>query len=351
MVARLLSGEASPEETRATLIRLETDAEFRREFEQARAMWNDVGGQPLAWDSDNAWTRLSMRMRSEGNVTPLGLTPTRDTEAPVSSDAVRLPWWRSMPWTRIAAAAAVLVAIASGVVAAPGISQRAEGPPSISTERVYRTVAGQRATVMLTDGSQVELGPVSSLHIRRLGTRGPRELQLIGEAVFHVVHDSERPFLVYSGNSVTEDLGTRFSVRAYENDTAVRVVVAEGSVTLRAAAAPGGSGTVLRPGDLANLDRLGRVGVTSGIDAEAYLGWANGRIVFRDEALSDVATQIGRMFGAIVIVPDSNLQEKKVTLDMPNGSLGEVLDVLSTLLQTDQTRDGLAYVLGPSRPR
>ncbi len=53
---------------------------------------------------------------------------------------------------------------------------------------------------------------------------------------------------------MTKDLGRRFAVRAYPEDSVARVVVAEGKVALRPADAPAGSGTALSHGDLGGLD-------------------------------------------------------------------------------------------------
>src|SRR4029078_10409651 len=84
------------------------------------------------------------------------------------------------------------------------------------------------------------------------------------EAVFDVVHDERRPFFVFSGNAVTEDLGTRFGIRAYPGDRAVRVLVVQGRLALR----PAGSGTatdaapaLLGARDVAELDAAGRTRV------------------------------------------------------------------------------------------
>ena len=61
-----------------------------------------------------------------------------------------------------------------------------------------------------------------------------REVQLEGEGYFEVRHDGARPFRVHAPGAVAEDLGTRFTVRAYPEGSGVEVAVAEGRVALRA---------------------------------------------------------------------------------------------------------------------
>src|SRR5436190_1648478 len=59
-----------------------------------------------------------------------------------------------------------------------------------------------------------------------------RDLYLDGEAYFQVAHDARRPLRVHTAASVTEDLGTAFAIRAYADQVATEVVVAEGRVAL-----------------------------------------------------------------------------------------------------------------------
>lgn len=350
-IVRFLAGESSPAESTEILNLIDSDAAFARQVDEVRAIWNATAGQPLAWDTDSAWMRLSLRARSETRRPSVALHSSEGSRVRHFQPAAARAGMTRVPWGRIAAAAAVIIAI-SGVAAGwPEAMRRLEvSSASQSPGRTYSTIAGQRASIQLIDGTKVELGPSSSLHIKQFASdeRGSRIVELTGEAVFDVIHNEARPFLVYSRNAVTEDLGTTFGVRAYPADAQVRVVVAEGSVALRSSAAPPGSGTVLRTGDLAHLDDAGRVAVTAGVNTGTYLGWSSGRIAFNDEPLGNVVIDMGRMFDANIRISDSALARKRVTVDMPNGTLANVLDVLSTLLQIHQSRDGQAYVLGPS---
>jgi transmembrane sensor len=199
--------------------------------------------------------------------------------------------------------------------------------------REFATKPGQRATISLVDGTTVTLGVASTLRVRPYdrAAPGPRDVYLEGEAVFDVAHDERRPFFVHSKGAVTEDLGTRFGVRAYSGDTLVRVVVAEGRVALRTAAAPAGSGALLGPGDLGRLDDAGRAVVERGVDAATYLAWTDGRLVFREAPLGEVATQLGRWFDVTIDVP-AGVAKRRVTLDMPARALTDVLDAVTVPL-------------------
>ncbi len=64
-----------------------------------------------------------------------------------------------------------------------------------------------------------------------------------GEAYFEVVHDAQRPFVVYAGNRRITDLGTKFSV--FRNGDDVRVVVREGRVQVEMLDASGSAAPVV----------------------------------------------------------------------------------------------------------
>jgi len=177
-------------------------------------------------------------------------------------------------------------------------------------------------------------------------------VQLDGEAVFDVVHDSRRPFLVYSGNAVTEDLGTRFGIRAYRSDPEVRVVVVSGKVALRRAqGTPGGgpdsAGALLGPNDLGRLDAGGRATVVRLVDPAPYLAWTAGRLVFRQATLRQVAVELSRWYGVPIEISSEAIAGKRVTLDMPAQALPDALNAVTVPLNLRYTTTTRGVVLHP----
>lgn len=86
----------------------------------------------------------------------------------------------------------------------------------------------------LADGSRVILHPSSEIVLEDGYGESMRKVHLTGEALFDVVHDPSRPFIVRSGEVVTRVLGTSFTVRAYENDNEITVAVKRGKVSVHA---------------------------------------------------------------------------------------------------------------------
>lgn len=93
------------------------------------------------------------------------------------------------------------------------------------------TSSGERRTVSLEDGSRVELNAETRLEVKF--RRGERRVALFqGEALFQVVHDPLRPFVVSSDAGAVRVTGTAFNVREKAAGALV-VTVLEGSVQVQ----------------------------------------------------------------------------------------------------------------------
>jgi len=181
--------------------------------------------------------------------------------------------------------------------------------------------------------------------LRRPSTYGERgrAVQLEGEAYFAVTHDAARPFAVHTARAVARDLGTRFVVRAYGDEPATDVVVAEGSV---AVAHPSSRDSViLGARERATVTAGGRVVRTSGVGLPAYLDWTEGRLVFDRTPLRDVARRLERWYGIEIRLADSALGNRRLTATLESEQPAGAVDLVATALRLSLSRSGSAYVL------
>lgn len=102
-----------------------------------------------------------------------------------------------------------------------------------SAARHFSTGPGERLSIALSDSTRVVLSAASDLRVHRGYGLTERNVTLVGEALFTVHHDAEKPFHVNIGGRVIDDLGSEFSARAYAAGDTLFVVVTSGSVTLR----------------------------------------------------------------------------------------------------------------------
>jgi transmembrane sensor len=98
-----------------------------------------------------------------------------------------------------------------------------------STRGTYATDIGEQRSVVLTDGSMIELNARSRIRVHFSPNR--RDLDLLdGQALFRVAHDAGRPFLVHIGGTTVQAVGTQFDV--YRKKTGTVVSVVEGRVSV-----------------------------------------------------------------------------------------------------------------------
>lgn len=88
----------------------------------------------------------------------------------------------------------------------------------------------QSKLIRMADGSLAVLHPGSQLRYPAHFSENLRNVYLVGEAFFEVHKNPGKPFLVHSRDMVTRVLGTSFTVRAFENENAFKVVVNTGKV-------------------------------------------------------------------------------------------------------------------------
>ena len=249
-------------------------------------------------------------------------------------------WW--------AAAAAVVVGAAwlearVGPWAGPGSAHGA-------AVRTYVTARGERAVLTL-EGARVVLAPESELRVGADYGDRVRAVTLRGHAFFDVVHDSARPFRVRTQSLVTEDMGTRFDIRAYPGGAAAQVIVADGSV---AVARPAGGAverlvgaTIVRRGSRMMLDTSGAMRVVSGLAVERDIAWADGRLAFVDVPLGDVVRELGRWYDVDWRLADPDLRTRRLTATFAGDPVEDVVHAIERALGVRARWSGRTVTLFP----
>ncbi len=246
-------------------------------------------------------------------------------------------------WRAAAIAASVLVALGVGVTV--GVVRQHTGS-NAAVGREYITAAGQRLTVTLVDGTRLTLAPATRVRVGADYGDTRRDVSVDGEAYFRVTHDPRHPFAVHAGNALVEDLGTRFLVRSYAGEPVVRVVVADGRVSLGGTVGWGRheQRPVLASGMLGEVDHTGVTRVTTGVAADDYLTWTHGELRFVKTPFRDVVAELGRWYDLDVYVDDAALGQQSVIASFPDKSADEAFTSLATAFQAQWHRVGRVVV-------
>ena len=158
------------------------------------------------------------------------------------------------------------------------------------------TPTGGQYQVVLADGSKVWLNAASSLRFPAVFTGKKREVEITGEAYFEVAKNAAMPFVVKTGRSVIEVLGTHFNVMAYANESVIKTTLLEGSVKVKS----GNSVNFLKPGQQAFLNAQGQTRIIEDADVDDETAWKNGLFQFKDAGIETVMRQAERWYTVTV---------------------------------------------------
>ncbi len=227
-------------------------------------------------------------------------------------------------WYSVAAAVLLLpLIIAGGIWFAQQNQQNnivAEAPV---TSTLFAPL-GSRISFSLPDGTFGWLNSGSSLEYN-LPFKSHRQIAVQGEAWFDVAHDANHPFEITAGNSKVKVLGTTFNLNAYPEDKYVEVVLEEGKVEF---SVPGCLSAIeMKPDERLVLSE-GAINIEK-TEAAKYGAWKEGKLVFRGDAMDEVARRIERWYNVEVELVDKELEKYSIRGTFQDDSLEEVFRYLS----------------------
>jgi transmembrane sensor len=183
--------------------------------------------------------------------------------------------------------------LAAGLAAALALSAVWLVPYFRDTQRVA-TVAAQRSTLSLPDGSRTELNAQTALFTDF--RRGRRFVRLEkGEAFFSVAKDAAHPFSVETPGGTVRVTGTQFNVRLAP-DGHPEVTLLEGAVEIQNSLAL----LRLKPGE--QLSAAGELRPLSTAEMERTVAWREGRIVLNGLTLADATARFAAFHGKTIEV-------------------------------------------------
>ena len=334
LVDRYLAGEASADE----VARIDAQRAAHPRWAATLDALRDAVAKPSVsrYDDDAGWARLRSRIADN----------RADARVPHIGPAIQPHERRA--WPRWLAAAAVLLTVGAGTYVT--LRSRQGGTERLETfANEIVTPNGARQTITLGDGSRVTLNAGSRLRwAADFGAR-TRDVYLDGEAYFAVTHDATRPFRVHARNAVAHDLGTRFTVRAYDELAQVEVVVAEGSVSLRQDRINADS-AILATGQLGRLGESGRPTVESNVAVDRWTAWTTGSLVLEGLTVAEALPQLERWYDATITVADPQLATRRVSARFHDETLPQMLDALTLALGAKWQQSGRRITLSSPKP-
>ncbi len=194
---------------------------------------------------------------------------------------------KKFQWVAIAASVAIL--LVTFYYQMPVIEETEQPDRSLV---VKETAKGQKSTIKLSDGTNVELNYDSKIYFTEGFSDSTRIVYLEGEAFFDVSRDEQRPFTVRSNDISTTALGTSFNINSNRVTRQVKVALLTGKVRVEDSA---GRAVILEPNELAHYTD-GRISKEK-FEYNNEVAWKDGKLYFDQNRLEDVFEKLENWYG------------------------------------------------------
>jgi transmembrane sensor len=209
---------------------------------------------------------------------------------------------------------------------------------------------GKRSILTLSDGTKVWLNSGSTLVFPPVFKGKTREVILVGEAFFDVTHNKEKPFFVKTDAFKMKVYGTKFDVKAYQQDKEYDIVLVEGKVSMNSNVGPKTKEVFLAPNQKATISRGEKeFDITTVKDMETYTSWIDGYMAFSNADILDLLKQVSRYYKADIEVEfPGNMEKIYGKLDLKD-DLTKVLDGVAFISKTNYRKVGNKYIFYESK--
>jgi transmembrane sensor len=194
-------------------------------------------------------------------------------------------------------------------------------------EIVYNEIIadrGRQSSAILPDGSTVYLNAASSLRYPLHFTGDTRNITMTGEVYFEVAHNANMPFIVTTGSQEIKVLGTRFNVKAYNDEPVFTTTLLEGSIQIRNKR----SDKIIKPGQQAITSEKNSGIELSDANTEEAVAWLKGKFKFNNTDLHTTMRQLARWYDVTVKYENGVTDSHFFGGTQMSGNLSEVLKVL-----------------------
>lgn len=169
--------------------------------------------------------------------------------------------------------------------------------------------AGQRAELVLADGTKVWLNSLSTLTFPGNFNGDIRNVKLDGEGYFAVAQNAEQPFIVETSKCNVKVLGTEFNVMAYSTDSIWETALLEGAVEILR---PDNANNMkLEPNTMASLK--GCKLIKGRIKEPDHFLWREGLICFNNVSVRDMIGKLSLYYGVEFVVNNTRILSNHYT--------------------------------------
>jgi len=256
---------------------------------------------------------------------------------------IRQAWWYA------AAAVSLLVVSAFWYFALPAkktVPEKYTYAAFTSAKHFIENIntSNKPVTITLPDNSTISLAPSSRIsYSNDFNSQSTRDIYLSGEAFFNVSKNPNRPFRVFANEIITKVLGTSFTIRSFEKDTVIQVIVKTGKVSVysqatatdREISAPHKLGGILvTPNQQLVYEKseqkFQKILLENPVMIET--GPAMPHLVYEEAPIEKVFTELSKAYDINIVYDNELMKRCTVTADLTDESFYHKLDLICSAI-------------------
>lgn len=251
-------------------------------------------------------------------------------------------------WLKVAAV--FVLAFISGGIVHYFLSQKPE-PTEPPLQVEYVAPLGSRSFIKMPDGSKIWLNAGTTLSYKNTFGMDNREVSLSGEAFFEIEKNPLIPFIVQTSDINITALGTKFNVKAYEEEKTIETMLVEGSIKLEGNHFKLAEEIILKEKEkaiftkkeqtinlteqhslpkekIAEIKPKSELRIITSVEPDPVISWKDERWVINNEKLGSLSKKLERRFAVNFIFDNDLLKEYAFGGTLEDETLEQVLDAI-----------------------
>ena len=341
---RVLKNQVTDEERELFNEWLKSKDENKEEFGQIALLWEKTANlpAPLSPDLDEEWQKFQLKTIEHDKVFSIKKSRLTKIDEKYLNNKERKYFSTYFKKYVVLMRVAALVLISVLVYWVLKNSQKVDEFIKADSPKFYEfiTQKGEKATIPLSDGTIVYLNADSKLTYPQYFSEKTRFLKLDGEGYFSVKPDSNRPFIVQTGDRFTVVKGTEFNIKFRNNR--LLVVVTKGKVVLFNQ--DSSKFVDLEKGELSIATKDGFTSPQK-VDTKLYIAWRENKLSFVQTPLSEILEELERFYNIDAFCKNKKILSRTLTGYFDSNSLDEILKKLSLALDFKFQRKGRQIII------
>jgi len=235
-------------------------------------------------------------------------------------------------------AASVLIACAVTILFNRHGAEQGVSTASSVTWKTTAVPMGQKAKVILPDGSTIELNGGSAISYPERFT-SERTIKLMkGDAFFMVTKDTKHPFVVKTGNnSQIKVLGTHFNVKQNRHESRIEITLNSGKISFERS---GKQVQLLSPGQqLCYFPASDDISKPVAVDTTETNAWRKNILLFKETPVAQVLNELEQFYG-VTFKNREHDKQQLISAQFENEPLSRVLTLLEKSARLNFTQKG-----------